>query len=404
MTIRMRPVVGLLLLIVTACGGRGDRGAGVRDEALSDVLTLEGTFGAEDIAEEYILARPSPEGVGVDIEGNVLVVDEAYVKVFGADGRPMQLLGGSGEGPGEFARPRIIWMGADGYFTVLDGWTAHHFRPDHSFLDRTDLMFLDSFRNIMEVDNLLPQEPEAVYCLGELERVYALDSRDVDRENRSRKEIYLFYQDADSLQVIAHYPQSNFVSSPLGNTVSSGVWGSLEIAPLPGKRIVYLHTHHDTEISEAGVTYRLTLLDLKTMRSTHIDHHDPAYLPVECSWEPMSYPEEYREQQPEQWRRMQVMNQLVEEFIAERKFDCPVQRLYTDDEFIFVFTNARNDSSDVKVDVFRADRGYLRSAWFSVGFGCICDGYLYKVSNYFSGEEFPQIEKYRIDPRVYGRR
>ena len=86
----------LLPLMVSACGSPNDRRSETRADPLADVLTLELVFGAEDLDEAYILARPGLEGVGIDIEGNILVVDEAYVKVFGPDGSPRQLLGGSG--------------------------------------------------------------------------------------------------------------------------------------------------------------------------------------------------------------------------------------------------------------------------------------------------------------------
>ena len=393
----------LLLLIVSGCGGSNDIKTEIQGELLEDVLTLVLTFGAEDLDTEYILAQPSfDEGVGIDAEGNILVVDEDYVKVFGPEGSPKRLVGGSGEGPGDFSRPQIIWMSVDGYFSVLDGFSAHHFRPDFTFIERTDFRFSDSFQEVLEEDNLIPQEFEAVYSLGETERVYAISVRDVDRQNYYRKEVFLFHQNTDSLRIITNYPQSNFVASPQGRTVTSGSWGNLLVAPLPGNRIVYLHSYHDTEISEeGGVSYRLIIHDLDSMRQRYIDHLDPAYTPVGIYWEPMTYPEEYRENNPVLWQRTLEMNRLVEEFVAERKYDCPVTRLYSDDDYIFVFTNTRNDSSDVKVDVFDVERGYLRSAWFSAGFGYIRDGHLYKVSNYYSGEEFPQIEKYRIDQRVY---
>ncbi len=405
MRYRSQPLIGLLLLIVVGCGVSGDRRGGDRDAPLAEVLTLELTFGAEGIAEEYILARPYPEGVGIDPEGNILVVDEVRVKVFDPDGTPKRLLGGSGEGPGEFSRPERIWMSPDGYFTVSDERTMNYFRPDHAWFERINLGNLPSLQEIMAADHLLPMGPEVVYCLGETARVYAIDSRDADLQNRTRKEIYLFYQDADSLTLLARYPQSNFVASPTsGQSIWTGSWGMLLLAPLPDRRIVYLHSYHDTEITDEEVSYRLTILDLDSMQRTYLDHQDRTCIPVEITWEPLTYPEEYRTRDPELWRSTQEMNRLVEEFIAERRYSAPVNRLLTDDEHIFVFTDTTNDSSGVKVDVFDPEGGYLRSAWFPVGFGRIRDGYLYKVNNYFAGDIFPQIEKYRIDPRVYGRR
>ena len=371
----------------------------------SNVL-LELTFGAGDIDEEYILARPDPDGVGVDAEGNILVVDEDYVKVFDSNGLPKSLLGGTGQGPGRLTGPRNLWMSPSGYFTVFDRRTANYFRPDHSWFDRVNFGSTRPFLDIMAANQLLPLVPEVVYCLGESEWVYAIDSRDRDPEKRSRKEIYLFYQDSDSLRVLAHYPQSNYISGPPreGALIIPNL-GMLLVAPLPGNRIVYLHSYHDSEITAEGVSYRLTVLDLDSMQTSYLDHRDPTYTPSELWWEPMTYSEEYRERNPEHWRRLQLQNETIGAVIAERKYGSPISHLCTDDRFIFAFTNTRNDSSEVKVDVFDADRGlYLHSAWFSAFSDCIRDGYLYKVNNYFGGEAFPQIEKYRIDQRVYSHR
>lgn len=404
MMYRMIRLMVLLQLIVAGCGESRDRRMGTPAEPLEDVLTLELTFGAEDLDEEYILARPEPAGVGVDVDGNVLVVDEDYVKVFDSSGHPQGLLGGTGEGPGRLTGPRNLWMSPGGFFTVFDGRTANYFRPDHTWFDRVNFGSTPPFLDVMGANQLFPLGPEVVYCLGESERVYSIDS--YNRQNRSRKEIYLFYQDADSLRVLARYPQSNYITGPpRGPTIMRSYLGMLLVAPLPGNRIVYLHTFHDSEITAEGVSYRLTVLDLDSMQKTYLDHQEHPYTPVEITWEPLTYPEEYRKQDPEQWRLTQQFNEIAEAFLAERKYRSPIIHLCTDDRYIFAFTNTRNDSSEKKVDVFDADRqSYLCSAWFSVGSGCIRNGYLYKVNNYNGGDVFPQIEKYRIDQKVYRHR
>ena len=305
----------------------------------SNVL-LELTFGAGDIDEEYILARPDPDGVGVDAEGNILVVDEDYVKVFDSNGLPKSLLGGTGQGPGRLTGPRNLWMSPSGYFTVFDRRTANYFRPDHSWFDRVNFGSTRPFLDIMAANQLLPLVPEVVYCLGESEWVYAIDSRDRDPEKRSRKEIYLFYQDSDSLRVIVQYPQSNWIYTPPGSYMVMPSLGMLLVTPLSGNRIVYLHTYHDSEITAEGVSYRLTILDLDSMQTSYLDHRDPTYTPSELWWEPMTYSEEYRERNPEHWRRLQLQNETIGAVIAERKYGSPISHLCTDDRFIFAFGNA----------------------------------------------------------------
>lgn len=58
------------------------------------------------------------------------------------------------------------------------------------------------------------------------------------------------------------------------------------------------------------------------------------------------------------------------------------------------------------MDVFDADAGrYICSAFFPYTWGSkIRNGYFYKFNDYRQEEVYPLVEKYRIDPRVYGRR
>jgi hypothetical protein len=58
----------------------------------------------------------------IDPDGNVLLLDRAYslVRVFDSSLRPIRTIGGSGNGPGEFARPASIRGVVSGEFSVVD--------------------------------------------------------------------------------------------------------------------------------------------------------------------------------------------------------------------------------------------------------------------------------------------
>ncbi len=402
-----RPYLCLLFLMVVGCMRTGERGTGTSREPLHDIITLELTFGAENVSEDFMLVRPSYQGIALDLAGDVLVVDEDFIKVFDSAGNEQKLLGGPGEGPGEFSRVRDIWMSPEGYYTVFGGqfgFTANYFQPDHSYIERVNYMSTRPFMGIMDANDLIPERPEFIFCLGEAERIYSIGGRDKDRNNRQRKEIYLFYETADTLRVIAHHPQSNYVSGP-PRTGAYG-WdnlGKLLFAPLPGQRIVYLHSWHDSERTPDICTYRLRILDLRTMEESHIVQE---YEQEEIVWEPPEYDEEFKERNPDQWERTQQLNKVAEEFLAERQYKASLIRLHTDGRYIFAFTNTENDSGHVKVDVFDGDRiEYLCSAWFPFSGGLfIRDGYLYRVNSFYAEETYPVIEKHRIDSRVYGSR
>lgn len=168
-----RPYLCLLFLMVVGCMRTGERGTGTSREPLHDIITLELTFGAENVSEDFLLVRPWYQGIAIDLAGDVLVVDEDFIKVFDSAGNEQKLLGGPGEGPGEFSRARNIWMSPEGYYTVFGGqfgFTANYFRPDHSYIERVNYMSTRPFMGIMDANDFIPERPEFIFCLGETER------------------------------------------------------------------------------------------------------------------------------------------------------------------------------------------------------------------------------------------
>lgn len=392
----------LILFVVGGCtGDSGERGESA-DAPFTDVITLELSFGAENVPEDYMLVDPGFRALEVNPDGDILVADENWIKVFDSSGNPKALFGGEGDGPGEFRRARDLYMNPNGYFTVfggLFGATANYFRPDFSYIERVNYMSHQPFRHILEAEELRADRPEAVFCLGEEERLYIIGGQDVDREKRDHRDVFLIHETTDSLYVVAHHAQTDGI---IGGGMYMSALGKLLVAPLPGNRAVYLHTFHDSRWGPDEYAYTLTIIDLNTYERTLITH---PFKPSDFTWVPFNPSEEYRQQNPEQWKRMQDMNVRAEKTIAERQFMVPVFRLETDDQYIFAFTSTSNDSNEVQVDVFDANAGqYVCSAYFPASLVRIRNGYLHMFNQFRAEDDYPRVEKYRIDPKVYGRR
>ena len=254
----------------------------------------------------------------------------------------------------------------------------------------------------MDINDLNAQRPEIVFNISETERVYTIESVDKDRNIRDHREIFLFYDSPDTLITLARYNQSNFISGPGGMIRIMSILGRLHVELLPERRLVYVHSYHDSEINVSEALYTLTILSLDTFQKTFITH---PFTPFAFEWEPMVFPDDYIESNPDRYKRTQEMDEITADFLAERKYQSPVSRIIVDGEFIFAFTATVNDSSEVLVDIFDGNSGkYLSSAFFPGSYNSqIRNGYFYQVNNYIQTDVFPKIEKYKIDPRVYGK-
>ena len=169
-------LIKLAIVALASCSGGGEGGSSLTQSSppLEDILTLELSFGSDNVPEDFMLVRP--RGLAVDNNGDIMVIDEDYVKVYSSEGKPTALLGGQGEGPGEFNRVSDIWYSPNGYYTVFGGqfgFTAHFFRPDRSYINRVNYMSSRPFLDILAEKNLRPQRPELVFNIGEDERVYS---------------------------------------------------------------------------------------------------------------------------------------------------------------------------------------------------------------------------------------
>lgn len=404
-------LTGLALLGLILSGSSHEAGAGTLpghpQEPLEGVHTLVATFLFEDVPEDFILARPGL--IAVSLDSDLLILDEDYLKVFDSTGRAKQLVGGPGDGPGEFRNVWRIWYSPNGYYTVFGGQfgnIAHYFRPDHSFIERTDFWTTRPFLDFIESRGLIPQRLECIYALTEHERIYALRSRDPDPDHQDDSYVFLFHETPDTLRCLAEYRQTNAIWAGASG-IELPFLGTLEFLPLEDRRLVYLHTYHDGGMGEDDPCYTLTFYSLDSGRTTRVRH---AYQPVEIDRGTFSLPGEVvRSPDPETTRRMnrdrQSLPHLVAERFEEQKYQTPVSRLIAEGNRLFVFLArppGENEDEETPldlVDIYDVNTmQYVVSARLPFGTQ-IRDGYLYSPQR--SSETGYSIRKYRLDPRLW---
>ena len=89
-------------------------------EIITEALSLELTFGADEqnTLDDFLIVGGWE--IVVDDSNNVYVLDENRLKVFYPDGSEKVILGGPGQGPGEFLRPGGLTISPSGFITVTN--------------------------------------------------------------------------------------------------------------------------------------------------------------------------------------------------------------------------------------------------------------------------------------------
>ena len=91
-----------------------------KDQLNPKYFTLLQTYGDnENLPKEYLIALPS--GFAVDNSNNVYVFDEQRIKIYKSDGSPKAIIGGPGQGPGEFTNRSgsNLMVGPNGYISAI---------------------------------------------------------------------------------------------------------------------------------------------------------------------------------------------------------------------------------------------------------------------------------------------
>jgi len=361
---------------------------------LENVLTLELSFGAdeENIKEEFLLAIPY--GIEVNDDNDILVTDENRIKIFDSDGKEKMIIGGTGEGPGEFSYIRKPFLSPTGYLTVNDGRTAEEFNlfsPEYEFLSRLRFMFLPSCKIVKQRYNYTGIElgqPFKIVSMDEKERIFSANASR-GRGDSGQKFDILVYDRPDTTLLLAEYIETNSIVVGIGGHTFPNL-GRLLWEVLPDRRILYIHTGHDKILSDNKATYILNVVSMDNLETNHIKH---TYTPIEISDSDMGEYKKFPDLKP------------VADFLKEKKYWAPLQKLLIDGYTLFALTLKNNEKGEIFTDVFDLQSGtYMKSVYFPEYFKfeieIIKNGYAYRTAK--NEEGFYIIEKYKIDPAVYG--
>ncbi|KPK95695.1 hypothetical protein AMJ80_04165 [bacterium SM23_31] len=397
----------LVILLIFYCKSDFDVQTAEMPPPLTDVLTLELSFGDENTItkNEFLLARPPYYGVDVNTADDIYVWDENKIKVFDKYGKEKFILGGPGEGPGEFSTGiNHFRIAPTGYLTVFDGRFYSIFSPENKFLEKRQIQFSDTYIK-------LEQEHNLTFYMGRSDEHIALNAdeaiisgvtgpENIGEQGNSNYDL-LVYAQPDYMKILAQYELVNTfvdVSVYEGRVVGIGRYGTRYLggfyyALLPGNKVVYTHAGHDIHIDKKDAYYTLHVVSYDGKEIYTISKK---YLLQQISDSIMERPFGQAG-----FSGMELAGEKVREKLRDAKYLPPLQNIMADGSFIFVFIFGEYDV-EMQVDIFDADTGnYLQSAVFPFIPRVIKNGYAYKFGR--SEEDFPIVEKYKIDPAVYGK-
>lgn len=358
---------------------------------LTDVLTLELSFGDEKTIakDEFLLAQPM--GITVNDSGDIFVVDENSVKVYDNDGKEKMIIGRPGQGPGEFLNASNPIITQSGYLTVTDGgiFGFSVFDPDYKFIYQLNSRINPRYRRLTQDNEWSYISVNRAYALSENHIVVFVASIELQIELVKYRSSLIVYDKGDTLIEIARYRvKSHVAGMPTLNH------GSLLGGMLTGNRVVYSYSLYDRIITDNDAQYILNIFSLDDFKTTKIHHR---FTPEIISDETIS-----AWQSNMRTGKNSPEAKLLKNIIKEAKYEEPLSNILTDRQFIFVFSPRRNETKDYLVDIFDADKGmYINSAVFPFIPRVIKNGYAYRRK--IGRDIFPTVEKYRIDPAVYGK-
>ncbi len=391
------------LALLSACSS--DRGGQIASAVPfhRDILTHALTIDSHDLPDEYQFVNPT--GLAVDAAGNVYVTDDSRVKVFDASGEPLTIIGGPGEGPGEFATARNPAIGPQGHLAVQGFWTSTVFDRDGALLKEVMYRAEPAFREYLR---------ERGITFSTMYRVIPLSGEVLLVELKARnyllESIYcgiepLLLVLPDTLREIAYYQSRNHIRPRDGGEFSLDFQGELLWTITGRDEAVYIETGLDCDRNADPPDYTLRFIDLQTFE------RDSLAVP----WEPVYIPEGARLMGYGEERFDEIRIRLSDdarEILRDTDYYPPLKQIFADGPLLYGLAYCASDTAawlgalsqnggPRRADIIdTAARRLLARAEFPFLPDELKHGRVYRIVA--PSDDLARIEIYRLDDRLTG--
>ncbi|MFC1724553.1 hypothetical protein ACFL4T_02920 [candidate division KSB1 bacterium] len=367
---------------------------------LSDILTLECSFGDKDELEgDFLLVKP--KGVVINRDGDILILDDNKLKLFSGSGKPKKIYGGKGQGPGEFVNAKDIKISNKYFITILDQNSMHLLDRNFEFIQKEIFPKSNLEKNIKDVLGLTRTWLESVIFLDRNTKF--IHSRGVnDNQDFSIHPFYFIgVSKKNNLLQIANHTTSHIYASSERGLVAILILdflGQLLWDYSYTGDIITVSTDKDNILNDNYGEYKVNIFSIATEATSEILKK---YERIRIGkmqtilWDGINsndYPDPLK---------MDTYKEKLNKICEKEKYNKSIQALKTDREYIFAFTYKTNNKGEIYTDIFEIrQRTYVKSVYFSKIPDIIRNGYAYWLFR-GSKNEYPRVEKYRINPEVY---
>ena len=367
---------------------------------LENALTLELKFGDENLPNEYLLVQPI--ALAVNDMGDIFVSDEKRIKVFDKAGKEKTLIGRSGQGPGEFSSNPRLWINPDGSITATNTGGFNLYDKQYKFIEKKQTSSAQSkYMNIatshgwmgISEEQFIPLSNKSTLIVGS--GVESLRGKDPDILLYVYTELLI--EKPDTVIELGFYRDTRFYQYKSAG-ISLYFKGELLWSMESDKYLAFCHPDFDITQQNKTYQYAIHVVSLKDLNRRKIT----------LQYSPVEIPDSVKDSHFARFKALEEMSltlyppKKIIDMVKDTQYYPPLQRVFADGGIVVALTFQRNKKGEFVADIFDiVSGGYLRSAYFCDVPDVIKNGYAYRL--YTPKDGYPVVEKYRIDPRVYGK-
>jgi hypothetical protein len=335
-----------------------------------------------------------------------MLVAEVYsIKVFSPDGTEKIIIGRQGEGPGEFMVIMDISASDEGFLSVVDNEQSFKlFSSEYSYMYfvicSRETKLLELKKRFNYTGNFLLRRLKSVSAQMQVLQVTAVSQykNPVDRIITSN---LILYNNGDFTHITDYFHESigDRGIVPINPSNKNTVYKSYLYSRgfetwdiLPGNKLIVTHPVFDAYPQLPESRYILRIFGLESLKE---DRYSIPYKPIEIS------------------RLLNSGNYISDSFLKKwmnyDRYLPPLIALKADRNFAFLFHYTDYPLGlkegvvlTYPVDILDVDaEKIIASAEFPFIPDVIRNGFAYRL--YRPVDDFPRVEKYRINPAVYGK-